>query len=147
MTLMCANAAFLVLLMAGCGGEAELPAGPGSTVASEELVSLVDAGGIAGINDRLAVTWGGKVQFTGNSPPRQRAAQLSQNELDRLKSALAQVDIGALRSTRSDVVEPDALYHSLSYQGQMIELDYDAVPPRLDPVLRQLGTLMTQLSQ
>lgn len=138
----------LVLLAVSCGGEAQGPAGPDPTSPPEELVSLLDAGGIAGINDRLTVSQQGRVQFTSNAPSRQRTAQLSQEELQRLREALAKVDFGKLpRSTNPDAGSPDSLYHEIRYQGHSVELVYKDIPPALEPVLRQLGPLMTELSR
>lgn len=111
-------------------------------------MSLHDAGGIAGINDQLSVSRQGKVLFTSSSPPRQRTTELSDEGLRRLEEALAKVDLSALpRPTNPEAGSPDALYHGITYEGHSIELVDKNIPPALDPVLRQLGPLMTELSR
>lgn len=134
----------LAVLVLGCDDAVDDRTSPLSTTRPDELVSYVHAGGLTGFVDHLTVSRSGLAELTGTHPPRRMVAQLTDEELARLKANLRMVDMKRL-GPGLPFQGPDSQGFSLQYEGHDYALDYD-LPPEVEPVVEQLDPLFDRLN-
>lgn len=133
-------------LLAACGGDgtdvgaAEAP-GPGQAAAP--LVVLLRSGGIAGLQDRVAVDALGVVTVTRDRSPGPTTHTLSPTNMAALRTALVRADMAALARNYLDRNAADAYQYDVTYQGVTVTADEGVLPAKLRPVVDLLAKLIS----
>lgn len=128
------------LVLAGCLGmktpPVSLPAAP---------VLFVDyqrTGGIAGVNDRLVIFDNGVTLVSNRSTSRE--ILLNKSDLEQISAVFDASQFptlgGNYTSRRGGA---DFLQYSISYRGKTVRTEDTAIPPPLEPVIREMDRVLS----
>ena len=138
----CISAILLVaaLVLTGCLG---VKAPPVSRPAAPTLfVDYQRTGGIAGVNDRLVIFDNGVALVSSRTTSRE--ILLNQSDLEQISAVFdaAQFPVleGNYTSRRGGA---DFMQYSISYQGRTVNTEDTAIPPSLEPVIREMDRILS----
>jgi hypothetical protein len=137
---MCTVLVVAAIVLAGCLGmkppQVPLPAAP------TLFVDYQRTGGIAGVNDRLVIFDNGVTLVKSRTTSRE--ILLNHSDLEQISSVFdaGQFSIleGNYTSRRGGA---DLLQYSISYQGKTVNTEDTAIPPSLEPVIREMDRLIS----
>ena len=129
-------AIFVILLFGACGGDGDDTAGGGGT-----LVEYERSGGIDGITETLEVSSDGSALLDLNDSPA-REIEVSEDDLDDLRSALEGADLADLEDKEFEVDCDDCFVYTVTYEGHTVKAADIPMPEQLLPVLGELNSIM-----
>lgn len=138
-TAICALLVITVLVLTGCLGvktpPVSLPAVP---------VLFVDyqrTGGIAGVNDRLVIFDNGVTLVSNRTTSRE--ILLNQSDLIQISAVFDAAKFPTLEGNyTSRHGGADFLQYSISYRGKTVRTEDTAIPPALEPVIREMDRVL-----
>jgi hypothetical protein len=138
------------LVLAGCGGDDESPAGsrgPGSSGGAQLAgpLTFTRGGGIAGRADKLVVQPDGSVSLTTRSGG-ERAVKLEPAELQTIADNADSADLAGLpEDSTAGRTPPDAFGYRVVYDGATVTTESGSVPDRMGPLVATLSKIVDRL--
>jgi hypothetical protein len=136
----CAALMLMVIVLSGC-----LDAKPLSVSNQTNPTLFVDyhrTGGIAGVNDRLVIFDNG----VGLVSSRTTSREILLNQSD-LKQISAIFDEGQFQALEGNFTSrrrgADLMQYSINYQGKTIITEDTAIPPSLEPVIKEMNRILS----
>lgn len=127
----------VALLLSGCLAKnqpAPVPATP------TLFADFQRTGGFAGVNDRLVIFDNGAALVSARSASREFT--LNRSEMDRIAAIFEASQFATLEgnytSSRSGA---DLLHYSITYKGKTVNTEDTAIPPSLEPVIREMDRI------
>jgi hypothetical protein len=139
LTGVCAVLVVAAIVLAGCLGM-KTPPVP-DPAAPSLFVDYQRTGGVAGVDDRLVIFDNGVTLVKSRTATRE--ILLNQSDLEQLSAVF---DAGQFANLEGNYTSPrggaDLLQYSISYQGRTIITEDTALPPSLEPVIRELDRII-----
>ena len=128
------------LVLTGCLG---LKTPPVSRPAAPTLfVDYQRTGGIAGVNDRVVIFDNGVTLVSSRTSSRE--ILLNQSELEQISAVF---DVGQFSMLEGNYTTSrggaDFLQYSISYRGKTVNTEDTAIPPSLEPVIKELNRILS----
>ena len=128
------------LVLTGCLG---LKTPPVSRPAAPTLfVDYQRTGGIAGVNDRVVIFDNGVTLVSSRTSSRE--ILLNQSELEQISAVF---DAGQFSMLEGNYTTSrggaDFLQYSISYRGKTVNTEDTAIPPSLEPVIKELNHILS----
>ena len=128
------------LVLTGCLG---LKTPPVSRPAAPTLfVDYQRTGGIAGVNDRVVIFDNGVTLVSSRTSSRE--ILLNQSELEQISAVF---DVGQFSMLEGNYTTSrggaDFLQYSISYRGKTVNTEDTAIPPSLEPVIKELNHILS----
>ncbi len=135
----CAVLVVAAIVLTGCLGM-KTPPVP-DHAAPILFVDYQRTGGVAGVDDRLVIFDNGVTLVKSRTATRE--ILLNQSDLEQLSAVF---DAGQFAKLEGNYTSPrggaDLLQYSISYQGRTIITEDSALPPSLEPVIRELDRII-----
>jgi len=137
---MCAVLVIIAVAFTGCIGVKTQPVPRPETPSL--FVDYQRTGGIAGVNDRLVIFDNGVALVSSRTTSRE--ILLNQSDLEQISAAFdaAQFTVleGNYTSRRGGA---DFMQYSINYQGRTVNTEDTAIPPSLEPVIREMDRILS----
>jgi hypothetical protein len=128
------------IVLTGCLGVKTLPVSRPATPTL--FVDYQRTGGITGVNDRLVIFDNGVGLVSSRTTSRE--ILLNQSDLEQISAVFnaAQFPLleGNYTSRRGGA---DFLQYSISYQGKTVNTEDTAIPPSLEPVIKEMDSILS----
>ena len=129
-----------VAVLAGCLGAKPLPVP--NPVTPTLFVDYQRSGGIAGVNDRLVIFGNGAGLVSSRTTSRE--ILLNQSDLEQISAVF---DAGQFAMLEGNYTSrrggADLLQYSIRYQGKTVITEDTAIPPSLEPVIREMDRIIS----
>ena len=100
------------------------------------------SGGIAGVNDRLVIFDNGVTLVSSRTTSRE--ILLNQSDLEQISTVFDAAQFPALEGNyTSRRGGADFMQYSISYQGKTVNTEDTAIPPALEPVIREMNRILS----
>ena len=106
------------------------------------FVDYQRSGGIAGMNDRLVIFDNGVGLVSSRTTSRE--ILLNQSDLEQISTVFKAAQFAALEGNyTSPRGGADFMQYSISYQGKTVNTEDTAIPPALEPVIKELNHILS----
>jgi hypothetical protein len=136
----CAVLVVTAVVFTGCLGPKTLPV-PNPT-SPTLFVDYQRTGGIAGVNDRLVIFGNGVGLVSSRTTSRE--ILLNQSDLDQISAIFEAGQFPALEGNfTSGRGGADLIQYSIRYQGKTVITEDTAIPPSLEPVIKEMDRIIS----
>lgn len=135
----CAMLVVAAIVLAGCLGMKTPPVPEPATPTL--FIDYQRTGGIAGVDDRLVIFDNGVTLVKSRTATRE--ILLNQSDMEQLSAIF---DAGQFAKLEGNYTSPrggaDLLQYSIRYRGKTVNTEDTAIPPSLEPVIRELDRII-----
>jgi hypothetical protein len=136
----CAVLVVTAIVLTGCLGTKTLPVP--DPAEPKLFVDYQRTGGIAGMNDRLVIFDNGIALVSSRSTSRE--IQLNQSDLEQISTVFTAAQFTALEGNYTSLRGgADFMQYSISYRGKTVNTEDTAIPPDLEPVIKELNRILS----
>jgi len=136
----CAVLVIAAVVLTGCIGVKTLPVPRPETPSL--FVDYQRTGGIAGVNDRLVIFDNGVTLVSSRTTSRELL--LTQSDLEQISAVFDTAQFPTLEGNyTSRRGGADFMQYSISYQGRTVNTEDTAIPPSLEPVIREMDRILS----
>ncbi len=139
-SVVCVVLVVAALVLTGCVGVKNLPVS--RPAAPTLFVDYQRTGGIAGINDRLVIFDNGVALVSSRTTSRE--ILLNRSDLEQISAVF---DTGLFSTLEGNYTSrrggADFMQYSISYQGKTVNTEDTAIPPSLEPVIREMDRILS----
>ena len=137
---LCAVLVIAAVVLTGCIGVKTLPVPRPETPSL--FVDYQRTGGIAGVNDRLVIFDNGVTLVSSRTTSRELL--LTQSDLEEISAVFDAAQFPMLEGNyTSRRGGADFMQYSISYQGRTVNTEDTAIPPSLEPVIREMDRILS----
>lgn len=136
----CAVLVITAIVLTGCLG-VKTPAVPDQTNPTI-FVDYQRTGGIAGVNDRLVIFDNGVALVSSRTTSRE--ILFNQSDLEQISAVF---DAGQFQALEGNYTSrrggADIMQYSISYRGKTVNTEDTAIPPTLEPIIKEMNRVLS----